>query len=168
MLNVDAILRNLLPKALDSDTFCILDSPVESLSTASVMLVDQTSSEEVCATSQLPSNPLARAIAIVDRSADVEAAAKAIVTARCAFHATSPYSPDLVIVNDFVHQKFTEACLRHAENISKSTAPTQDSPSRNNHSLATKKVLEEAEGNGQISMSGSTAFKIVDVHKRSV
>ena len=49
-----------------------------------------------------------RAIAIVDRSADVPAAAKAIASSRCTFQGTSPYAVDVVLVNEWVGKEFLE------------------------------------------------------------
>lgn len=45
----------------------------------------------------------------MDRTADVKLAAKELVAARFAFGGTSPYAPDLVLVNEFVKQAFLQA-----------------------------------------------------------
>jgi hypothetical protein len=162
MLNVDSVLKNLLPESLDPDSFCILNSPLRDSS--DIFLVDQASSSPASPVNQLPSNPSARSIAIVDRGADIEAAARAIVTARFSFQGTSPYSPDVVIVNDFIKQEFVEVCSRYAGKFFASTSIPKRA--QNNGSLATTKALKEAEEKDQISLSGSGAFKIVEIHDR--
>jgi hypothetical protein len=45
----------------------------------------------------------------VDRTADVKLAARELVAARFAFGGSSPYAPDLVLVNEFVKQEFLQA-----------------------------------------------------------
>lgn len=55
-----------------------------------------------------------RVISVVDRTADLSAAAEALVAARFSFGGTSPYAPDLVFVNEFVKTAFVEQVLSHA------------------------------------------------------
>jgi aldehyde dehydrogenase (NAD+) len=55
-----------------------------------------------------------KVIAVVDRAADLHAAAEHLVTARFAFGGTSPYAPDIVLVNEFVRKEFLEHVLNHA------------------------------------------------------
>ena len=52
-----------------------------------------------------------RTVAIVDRTADVQLAARELVAARFAFGGRSPYAPDCVLVNEFVKQAFLQAVL---------------------------------------------------------
>jgi hypothetical protein len=59
-------------------------------------------------------SPQNKVIAIVDRTADLALAAEQLVTARFAFRGTSPYAPDLVLVNEFIKKEFLEHVLRHA------------------------------------------------------
>lgn len=61
--------------------------------------------------STLVSSPDARVVAIVDRTADLVAAASSIVQARAAFRGRSPYAPDLILVNEFVLKDFTDAAV---------------------------------------------------------
>lgn len=51
-------------------------------------------------------------IAIVDRTANLEEAAEALLTARFSFNGTSPYAPDVVLVNEFVKKDFLNAVIR--------------------------------------------------------
>lgn len=162
MLNVDSVLKDILPKSLDPDTFCIINATL--YSQEHVFLVDQTARSNVSSVDRLCSNYSARAIAIVDRDADIEFAAKTIVKARFSFQGTSPYSPDLIVVNEYIKDEFTEACSRYAgkffPSMSKSIVV------RNNNFLETKKALKAAEEKGEVTISGTTLFKIVDIHDR--
>lgn len=51
-------------------------------------------------------------IAIVDRTANLEEAAEALLTARFSFNGTSPYAPDVVLVNEFVKKDFLNAVIQ--------------------------------------------------------
>ncbi|KFY28342.1 hypothetical protein V491_00524 [Pseudogymnoascus sp. VKM F-3775] len=163
MLNVDSVLKDLLPKALDPDTFCIINGILHGQE--NVFLIDQTAKSNVFSTNQLSSNSSARVIAIVDRDADIEYAAKTIVKARFSFQGTSPYSPDLIVVNEYIKGEFIEACSRYARKFfpfaSKSIG------ARNNNFIETKKALKDAEDRGRATTSGTSVFKIVDIHDRS-
>jgi hypothetical protein len=57
-------------------------------------------------------SPHSKAIAIVDRTADLASAAEHLVTARFAFGGSSPYAPDLVFVNEYVKKDFLEHVLK--------------------------------------------------------
>lgn len=164
LLEVDAVLRLSLPKVLDANTFYISNKVIsekEILDSAAV-LVDQTSrAPSVSLTSQLLSSSGTRTVAIVDRTAIIEHAAKAITTARFSFGGTSPYAPDLVLVNEFVKQEFFEACSKYAT-LSFAKESTVNKVSRN-HNEASTKAVKEAEDKRQVSSFGSDDFKLVDI-----
>lgn len=68
-------------------------------------------------------------IAIVDRSADLVSAAKSLVNARFAFGGTSPYAPDIILVNEFIMQEFLDIVLRAAiPYITRSTVESEKEP----------------------------------------
>ncbi|KAF7923369.1 hypothetical protein EAE99_007066 [Botrytis elliptica] len=163
---VDSILKELLPQALNNDTFYISPRNLQDSSILeSALLVDQASDSSTSNINQLISKSSNRTVAVVDRTADIESAAKSIVTARFSFQGTSAYSPDLVIVNEFVKSDFIEACTRHASKFFSSNSSTQ---SRQNDGIsATKKALREAENKKQISTFGSNNFVLVDVVDRA-
>ncbi|GKT85121.1 LOW QUALITY PROTEIN: aldehyde dehydrogenase [Colletotrichum tofieldiae] len=103
----------------------------------------------------------ARAVAIVDRTADVEAAAKAITAARFGFGGQSPYAPDLVLVNEYVKKDFFEACSKHATlAFARETTVRRTS---DNSSDETRKAVQEAEDKRLVSSFGSNDFKLVDI-----
>ncbi|KFY35727.1 hypothetical protein V494_05662 [Pseudogymnoascus sp. VKM F-4513 (FW-928)] len=162
MLNVDAVLKDLLPKSLDPDAFCIINTTL--YSQERIFVVDQTAKGSVSSVDKLCSNPSARSIAIVDRDTDIEFAAKTIIKARFSFQGTSPYSPDLIIVNEYIKNQFTEACSRYA---GKFFPPMSQSKAvRNNNLLETKKALKVAEEKGEVTISGPGLFRIVDIHDK--
>jgi hypothetical protein len=163
---VDKLLKTILTKALDQDTFGIISSPVASLDLPSHILLDQTSTSPVSKTNELLSSTASRTLAIVDRTADVDAAAKAIVTARFAFQGTSPYAPDLVVVNEWVKQEFFQACTKYVSQAFSSRGPIK--PISSNATKETTKAIKEAEAKGFLSTFGSADFKIADISDRSV
>lgn len=101
-------------------------------------------------------------MAIVDRSADLDAAARAITTARFSFGGSSPYAPDLVLVNEFVKKEFFEACSRYAS-LSFAGQSGAKTAALGNQGEDVRKAIEEAERRRQVSSFGSTEFKLVDI-----
>jgi aldehyde dehydrogenase (NAD+) len=59
-------------------------------------------------------SPNGHVIAIIDRTAHLARAAQDLVAARFSFGATSPYAPDIVLVNEFVKKEFTELVLQQS------------------------------------------------------
>jgi hypothetical protein len=59
-----------------------------------------------------PSNALV--VAVVDRTANLEEAAKTLTIARMSFSGKSPYAPDIILVNEFVKKDFLQAIIRHS------------------------------------------------------
>lgn len=159
---MDAVLKNLLTAALDLNTFCIIKSLPDQAVLDEALLVDQTTNgSSRTLTSELLSSTQARCVAIVDRSADIEAAARAIATARFSFGGSSPYAPDLVLVNEFVKKDFFEACSRYAT-LSFAEEGGMKRVSGNQHE-ETRKAIVVAEAKGQVSSFGSNEFKLVDI-----
>jgi hypothetical protein len=151
-------------KALDQDTFGIISSPIASLDLPSHVLLDQRSTSTVSRTNEILSSTTSRVIAIVDRTADIDAAAKAIVTASFSFQGTSPYAPDLVIVNEWVKKEFFDACMKYVTQVFSLRGSVK--PSSSNATKETAKAVKEAEAKGQLSTFGSADFKIADIADR--
>ncbi|CAN9297901.1 unnamed protein product [Alternaria alternata] len=108
-----SLLRKLLIEALESDTFTVISSDPSSDSLSSCVQVFQEKQISPPTYSQLVS-PRNKIIAIVDRTADLASAAEQLVTARFAFGGTSPYAPDVVLVNEFIKKDFLEHVLKHS------------------------------------------------------
>ncbi|EUC29450.1 hypothetical protein COCCADRAFT_106502 [Bipolaris zeicola 26-R-13] len=106
-----SLLRKLLTEALESDTFLIITSspPADSLSTCLQVLQETQISQP---TYSQHISPQGKVIAIVDRTADLSTAASHLVTARFAFGGTSPYAPDIILVNEFIKKDFLEHVLQ--------------------------------------------------------
>lgn len=166
---MDLVLRTLLTQALDTNTFCIVKSTSDHPAIQeSAVIIDQAGEvQSAPLVNQLRSSSTNRCVAIVDRSADIEAAAKAIATARFSFGGTSPYAPDLVLVNEFVKKEFFEACSQHASSLFAGEAGGKRKNSHNkldgNREEELKKAIKSAEEKGQVSSFGSTEFKLVDI-----
>jgi hypothetical protein len=165
LLQIDAVLRKTLPAALDANTFCLTKAIKDALVLETATLVDQTSSAKATSlTNHLLSSSSTRTVAIVDRTADVQLAAKAITKARFSFGGTSPYAPDLVLVNEFIKQEFFEACSKYATStFAKDSGIVKVS---GNESEAIRKAVKDAEDKKQASSFGSSNFKLVDISDR--
>lgn len=59
-------------------------------------------------------SPGSKVVAIIDRTADLALAAEQLVTARFAFGGSSPYAPDIVLVNEFAKEEFVEHVLKYS------------------------------------------------------
>lgn len=60
---------------------------------------------------------MAPSVAIVERSADLKLAAKCILDARIFSNGTSPYAPDLVIVNEWIMDDFRADCSSYIKSL---------------------------------------------------
>ncbi|TVY12938.1 Aldehyde dehydrogenase family 3 member B1, partial [Lachnellula arida] len=118
---LDQALMEILPSALDRDTFFASHTRLTNEQVSQIDLtVDQMSTASVSNSNQLLSQPEARTLAVVDRTANIGLAAREIATARLPPYNTSPYSPDFVIVNTFVVEEFVAACMEYADSIAPS------------------------------------------------
>jgi hypothetical protein len=159
---VNRVLKGVLVNSLDPDGFYVSsESITENQVLEAGLLVDQTN-EYVSSISnnELSSASKARVVAIVDRTADLDSAARSVVLARRGFQGKSPYAPDLVIVNEFVKREFLEACIRYASEVAvrEGLKPVQ-------HDIDSKlrKSLKELEATSQVSIFGTSELTIVDI-----
>ncbi|OCL07458.1 ALDH-like protein [Glonium stellatum] len=110
-----SLLRKLLRAALDVDIFDIADGkPTDGEFLNQCIEVLQVESIEPLRINQIVSPAAERVVAIVDRTADLQEAAKALVTARFSFGGRSPYAPDTVLVNEFVKKNFLDAVVQQS------------------------------------------------------
>jgi acyl-CoA reductase-like NAD-dependent aldehyde dehydrogenase len=65
----------------------------------------------------------------VDRTANFDETAKALVNARFSYAGKSPYAPDIIFVNEFSKKDFLQALLRHSvsfdEVVEREKSPTR-------------------------------------------
>jgi hypothetical protein len=141
------------------DTFTISPKSLDNFEHLdSCFVVDQISRLDFSSPG-LNSNTKKRTIAIVDRTANIHEAAEAVVRSRFSFQGTSPYSPDLVIVNEFHKAKFLEACTRKATTYF--TIKGSGKKVVGNPVSKSRKDVKEAESKGQLSIFGSSEFMLV-------
>ncbi|KAF1984848.1 ALDH-like protein [Aulographum hederae CBS 113979] len=141
------LLRKLLTESMDADIFAVISAAPASEELDKMMQVLQSRSVREPGFHQVVSPTESRVITIVDRSADVEVAAQALVNARFAFGGSSPYAPDLVLVNEFVKTDFLRAATRKATYIA---------AGRSGKMRREKKKEESHEGKGvNVVASGS-------------
>lgn len=167
LLAVTALLRNWLRETLDQETFAISDSrPGDSEFLSHCVQVLQNGSDEPAPpTSVRWVSPAARSVAIVDRTANLDKAASALVTTRFSFGGKSPYAPDLVLVNEFAMKEFLNAVLRHSTKY----LAEQNSSSEGHRRNSAKDLVEEArkqEGT-RIVVSGANGT-VLEVKSRYV
>lgn len=106
----------MLKGALDNDTFDIAQQPVKDADflNETLQVIQNESIEGQASQSQLVSKPTSITAAVVDRSANLDEAAKALVNARFAFNGRSPYAPDVILVNEFVKKDLLQALLKYS------------------------------------------------------
>jgi aldehyde dehydrogenase (NAD+) len=108
-----SLLRKLFSEAIEADTFVILSSAPSSDTLSACLQVLHETHVNIPTYSQLVS-PTGKVVAVVDRTADLASAAEQLVAARFAFGGTSPYAPDLVLVNEFAKRDFLEHALKQS------------------------------------------------------
>lgn len=110
----NALLRKLLVRALGSDTFAAVESRpnVEDDIWKNCIEVYGTPIDQPPTLNRLISPSLSRTVCVVDRSANIEQAARAVVRARFSFRGRSPYAPDIVLVNEFKRKDFCNAVVQ--------------------------------------------------------
>lgn len=113
---VSSLLRRILPAALDADTFAIASSPITDqglLDKAISVLQNGAPSSPTITQLSSPQSPV---VAVVDRTANIETAARELVALRFGFGGHSPYAPDVVLINEFRKSDFFQAvvneCIR--------------------------------------------------------
>jgi hypothetical protein len=150
---------------LDRDTFFISTLKVDEGNQSQIdLFVDQVGSSSPTSTKLLPSLPQTQAIAVVDRTGNLELAAKTIATARAVSVSASPYSPDLVLVNEYIKDAFITGCLKHTNNSGRTSKIRTITAEEKEQ----QKLLAGAEEKGDVVIhrSGSTDLSIVELRNR--
>lgn len=110
--HVSSILRRLLIESLDADIFAISSSrPTDNnfTSRCTLVLPDAREVDQSKWFHILHSPQHAGSIAVVDRTADVIKTAQTISNASFAFRGGSPYSPHVVLVNEYICDQLLSA-----------------------------------------------------------
>ena len=160
---VDDVLLGILPKALDRDTFHISK---DKLGDEHVSKVDFVVNHNLSGTSSIKgshTSPQERIVCILDRTGDLELAAKTITSTRTSSNCTSPYCPDLVLVNEYVKDTFIERCLEFADKSDLSSSVKAGT----SEDLEFKTLRQQVEKNGDIVIhKRKTSFTIIELKNR--
>lgn len=99
---------------MDNNAFVVTSSRAPADFLARCLVVDQLyqGSESDIRWNSLTSIPSSRVVAVVDRTGDLELAAKEIVASRLAFGSKSRFAVDQIMVNEFVANKFTDVVVK--------------------------------------------------------
>ncbi|THZ04485.1 aldehyde dehydrogenase PutA [Aureobasidium pullulans] len=168
--SLPAILRNTLKSALDNDTFDIAQQPVQDASFLSgcLQVVQDGSVDGAAAQNQLVSKAGSITAAIVDRTANLDETAKALVNARFSFNGKSPYAPDVIFINEFTKKDFLQALLRHSvsfdEVVEREKSPTRRTGRENGIRDLISSLQKD--GSGRVIAQESNRA-ILEVTKRS-
>jgi hypothetical protein len=160
-----SVLRSTLTKSLHPDTFAVASSPVRDASILnSALIIDQNSNETWPKANTLASPSRSRVFGIVDRTADVKLAARELVAARFAFGGSSPYAPDLVLVNEFVKAEFLSAVGEETRRLSDGARVSEKVKSK---SKVSEKIEKFRKGDSKVQVVLEEAWAVVlDLHSR--
>ncbi|RVX74926.1 hypothetical protein B0A52_01203 [Exophiala mesophila] len=161
-----SVARQCLSQCLDRTafTFTTTRPPVEDL--ARCLVVDQTGIQGALTGKRvLRSQPQSWAVALVDRTANLELAAKEILLSRRFFSGRGPYAPTCILVNEFVEQPFLHLLKKE---ISRSDGNDVDAVP--NVAIAAPRKLPKNAGEVLLSQDrliDTEAFKLVMINDRS-
>ncbi|KAH8679519.1 Aldehyde/histidinol dehydrogenase [Tricladium varicosporioides] len=162
---VDKILSRILSQTLPSDVFAVSFSKLSEdvLSWADV-LVDQLECHPQTSSLTLSPPKQNLVVAIVDRTGDLKLAAKLLLQARSQPHQFSSYSPDLVIVNEYLCTDFVDTCRKYMS-LQASSKPQVFTTERQ----AFEELLSREEKGGKVKVhrSGSEDITIIEVLDKS-
>lgn len=111
---------------------------------------------------QLISVPTTPVVALVERDAHIEQAARALVAARFGRGGKSPYAPDIILVNEWVKKRFLEAVV--LQNVQADGEKLRVA-TESNKSL--EFMADTKDGDVTVISTGGRGT-ILDVHNRSV
>jgi hypothetical protein len=152
---------------MDADTFAISETRPDEKFLRTTLLVNQQSSDILPTAFGLLSSPSGlRAVAVVDRTANLQEAATDLVSSRFALNGRSPYAPDMVLVNQFCMQPFIELVIKHAAKLLTSDGPGPATvPKHGKEPSMLDKIGSE---NGVKVIVSGTSWAVVKVHNRWV
>lgn len=163
----------MLQSAMDKDTFGVFNSRPEDADffAQNCLVVDGTLGATEPNSLQTISASATRTVAVVDRTAGVQEAAKEIIRARLGFQGKSPYSPDLVLVNEFVLGEFCTAAVQCATtalvgNVDPDLSP--ESPNKPKAHQPNSQLQEEIQQYGVATLVSGSRGSVVLVQDRSV
>ncbi|KAF1352585.1 Aldehyde/histidinol dehydrogenase [Delphinella strobiligena] len=165
------LLKSILKEVLDADTFDISQQPISDSAFLDrcLQVVQDYDPEQVLSQHQIVSSTNIRTAAVVDRAADLDKAAKALVNARFAYKGRSPYAPDVVLVNEFIKKDFLQAVVRHSISVeSESVVENGSSEKQKTNEHGLKELVQDLQRNGDVRVIAQEAGRaIVDIRRRS-
>jgi hypothetical protein len=128
LLQTPRLVLDIIAKALDHDIFLATNTDVMETDLGHRYLsVSQNGPVSTTASyARIESDSDLRVVAIVERDADLKAAAKSLVAARFALRGKSPYAPDVVLVNEWAREEFLGAVLQEVVVQSARTAKREN------------------------------------------
>jgi len=168
--SLPALVRNLLKQSLDHDTFEITQHPVSDTAFLGqcLQVIPRHDPEKTPYQNQLISDLNLPTAAVVDRTADLDQAAQALVHARLSFKGRSPYAPDIILVNEFVKKDLLQALIRHSESFGEGVVLSNESEKHRNKGSGLKYLVSDLQRNGNVSIvAQDTDRAILDMNQRS-
>ncbi|KAF4466327.1 aldehyde dehydrogenase family 3 member b1 [Fusarium albosuccineum] len=163
LLETPNLVLGLVEKSLDQDIFEITsqEATAAAINHPHIRVLQNGSTEPVLK-DNLVSDSKKPVVAFVERDADVQAAAKALVGARFGLQGRSPYAPDVVLVNEWVKKDLLRALVQQSTDF---IANPNDS--RGKGKALKSELLRQAEKDGSthVISSGSDGA-ILEVENR--
>ena len=155
---------------LVKETFAALDHEAFAISSVSIMnpdllskciVVDETSDEHSRTT--LACKKESATVAVVHRNANVSQAARSICGSCVRFRGRSSYSPDIILVNEWVKSEFIQSCLQAIiEETAALVMEGENGPYKEAQSLHTDRVSS----NDRIVHYSSSQIQFVELKDR--
>ncbi|KAK4942426.1 hypothetical protein LTR10_017873 [Elasticomyces elasticus] len=168
---LNSLLSKVLQSVMDKDTFAVLESRPDDpdFFAQHCVVVDGTLGATEPTSLQTVSASVTRTVAIVDRTAGVGEAAKEVVRARMNFQGKSPYSPDLVLVNEFVLKEFCTAAVQYATTALVGNVDpdlSSESPKRPRVQQPNSQLQKEIQQHGATTLVSGSRGSVVLVQDR--
>ncbi|RSL71453.1 hypothetical protein CEP54_001316 [Fusarium duplospermum] len=163
LLETPPLVLGLIQEALDKDILEVTNQQVNSADINHPHInVLQNGTTHSTSNRDLVSNPQAPVLAFVERDADVQEAAKALVSSRFGLGGKSPYAPDVVFVNEWVKKDLLRALVQQSTDFMANPASSRRAAKGVKSELA-KQVEKDVSVN--IISSGSGGL-ILEVEER--
>lgn len=153
------VVQNIL-KAVDPDLIEILPTRIADpdFLRSCIKVIQEQDSNWATETPRLLLSPSSSmVVGIVDRTANVDEAAKQLADARFSFGGKSPYAPDIVLVNEFVMERFLNITAQHLIGYSSGTlrreSPLEALSSTLNDELKDNKLISAGSGGSIVEVT---------------
>jgi len=158
---------------MDKDTFAVFESRPDDpeFFAQNCVIVDGTLGATEPTSLHNVSAQATRTIAVVDRTAGVAEAANEVIRARLNFQGRSPYSPDLILVNEFVLKEFCTAAVQYATRALVGNVDpdlSSESPKKPKVHQPNSQLQKEIQQYGATTLVSGSRGSVVLVQDRSV